>query len=660
MGSSIVSQLGPNKVAILEQSSNGLKIQTASLLDDLSLTEVKETPWVNGNITCICSLPPYNLSPPSLMVGTDTGNVYLLSASLPKLITRFSLPVVSVSTIQGYFVAAGGADMEVRVFQILNEQVNINESTEFSLTASLSSQAPLRSAILVEHQEEAAVWAVDTKGKVYCWVSDGKTFRMKSKFELSFTKVPIDLKLTVDEDSTTPVLLSRESSNLSLINIQNASTGEKKGTFRCADPIDNVLLTKNHLWTVKSGKVQKIPLIEQKPKVLDDEYGFASVFEEEEEPSDVEMKGNDHESEVEEKEEYLEIAKHKRKRSAISVAEEEEEQEGKDDNQTPFPNSTSWSYQDGRSVPAGDTASPAGRYLAWNTIGLITVHREPEVQKNPSNGSFRYHYDCEFHDKSTYRPVRFTDDRYFELACLGRHGAFFAGHDGNNWILYYLPFSSTRHPWTLRLGSEEIVEALAVAGDWCSFATCKKSVRFLRTVTASGIQGAIFDAGGSEVVALTGGNASQFAQFSHTSQHCLSVSLFDYQGKSLRSISQLSCPSGCRLVWAGFCCQDGFQSDMAAGIIGAMFEDLSGYGRWFAILNESTSRWQVVWEQTEGKESFWPVAFELKSVGGELVGIWTANAGPPLTPRPLPSRVPMQIPLLESTQPDSFYHVQSK
>lgn len=264
------------------------------------------------------------------------------------------------------------------------------------------------------------------------------------------------------------------------------------------------------------------------------------------------------------------------------------------------------------------TLSSQYRFLAWNTVGLITSRADDGYNS----------VEIEFHDRLFHRPIRFIDEVGYTMGSVGKTAAIFAKDD----IVHIVPLDGVERaiPFSLELSDgEEVVGVAAGAGRYVAFAT---SLGYIRFLTPNNLQGIIANHPGKYVSMVANGSLLFLVHADEFSSE-LSYSLYD---TSLTTLLK-SGPIGgrfrnMRITWIGL-------SDN--GIAG-LFDEF----RVLHIFNPDCNMWQP-WlecrEQRERKELVWPIGFTLQDF---LCIVQKENEPIQPVPRPNQTMIPLRIPLV--------------
>jgi len=277
-------------------------------------------------------------------------------------------------------------------------------------------------------------------------------------------------------------------------------------------------------------------------------------------------------------------------------------------------------------------ASPAGlsnRFLVYNSIGIIKSHDSDQENS----------LDVEFHDIAVHHALHLPNSEGATMAALSSKilATAITGNDveGGKLMVNYFSSGDVNREWSVVLEEEEEIRGVAVGEKWVAVATNKNH---LRMFTAGGMQ--------REVVMLTGplvtmiGECDKLMVVTHSGhplpgQQSLSYTLYNVT-TSLRPLNTAPLPlaPNSDLYWAGF-------SDTMTPCTA----DTAG---WVRALDQTTSLWHPIIntrDHVRGKSDFHYI-MSVSHTEGVLRGVLCKGAKyPPTVPRPLPSAIPLEVPL---------------
>lgn len=277
-------------------------------------------------------------------------------------------------------------------------------------------------------------------------------------------------------------------------------------------------------------------------------------------------------------------------------------------------------------------ASPAGlsnRFLVYNSVGIIKSHDSDQENS----------LDVEFHDIAVHHALHLSNSEGATMAAMSRKILATAntGNDveGGKLMVNYFSSGDVNREWSVVLEEEEEIRGVAVGDKWVAVATNKNH---LRMFTAGGMQ--------REVVMLTGplvtmvGEGDKLMVVTHSGhplpgQQSLSYTLYIVT-TSLRPLKTAPLPlsPNTDLYWAGF-------SDTTTPCTA----DTAG---WVRALDQTTSLWHPIIntrDHVRGKSDFHYI-MSVSHTEGVLRGVVCKGAKyPPTVPRPLPSALPLEVPL---------------
>ena len=331
------------------------------------------------------------------------------------------------------------------------------------------------------------------------------------------------------------------------------------------------------------------------------------------------------------------------------------------------------------------------RYLAWNSIGVITSHSDQGVSS----------IEIDFADMKFHRKIRFTDHYGLSLGSLSLCGALFASpgvtssdarentsdpydhraenapskseapvtevrsilaktleeaerneegpkeekeeDEGERSVLFFKPFHGllSNAEWQMRLPSGERAMSVACGSSFCAVATNRRLLRVLRPDGTQEVPVLL----GGPIVAMVGGGNLLFLTF-HEQEPAINgtqnIGFVFYevchQGSEncLDEIVHGRLPVPCYekdpLKWVGIADKSMGQMPVFADCTGHVY-GLSVYAKWcwVPLLNES--------------KPFWPVAVTTDSLMAVMLGNGSEN-GPRVVPRPVLGTIAVKMPMI--------------
>jgi len=283
-------------------------------------------------------------------------------------------------------------------------------------------------------------------------------------------------------------------------------------------------------------------------------------------------------------------------------------------------------------------ASPGSltnRFLVYNSVGIVKSHDSDQENS----------LDIEFHDIAVHHALHLSNSDGATMAALSRKVLATAntGDDivGGKLMVNYFSSGDVNKEWNIIFEEEEEILGLAVGDCWVAVGTSKNH---LRMFTAGGVQ--------REVVMLPGplvtmvGEEDRLFVITHKGhplpgQQSLSYTIFAV-GSTIRPINRDLLPiplaPGADLYWAGF-------SDTLTPCIA----DTVG---WVRALDIGTNLWHPIIntrDHVRGKSDFFYI-MSISNTESVLRGVVCKGAKyPPTIPRPLPTALPLEVPLAGTT-----------
>ena len=274
----------------------------------------------------------------------------------------------------------------------------------------------------------------------------------------------------------------------------------------------------------------------------------------------------------------------------------------------------------------------------------------------------------EFHDKSTQRPIHFTDHHNYSLACLGSRGALFASisNDSEPSTLYYKTFDSwsSNSDWNLSLSDGENVKCMALLKDNIMVATDQKYLRYL---TFSGLQVGLKCLPGP-VVTCSGWESWGFLVYhlgavAHGEQN-LGFELLDIRMEErshsktgsiptvgqIRHQGRLPLSPQSQLRWIGFSELSGLPITFdTSGVLRSLCPHLDW--NWVPILDTREYRKK---SSSNSIERYWALGATLDKFVCLILKGGIEENGEPGFPRPVMSDITLEIPMIQSLSGDGI------
>jgi len=283
-------------------------------------------------------------------------------------------------------------------------------------------------------------------------------------------------------------------------------------------------------------------------------------------------------------------------------------------------------------------SSPAGlsnRFLVYNSVGIIKSHDSDQENS----------LDVEFHDIAVHHALHLSNSEGATMAALSSKVLATAttGDDvvGGKLMVNYFSSGDVNKEWSIVMEEEEEIRGVAAGDKWVAVVTNRNH---LRMFTAGGLQ--------REVVMMTGplvtmvGEGERLLVVTHSGhplpgQQSLCYTLYTVNN-SIRPLNTSPLPlplaPDSDLYWAGF-----------SDTITPCTADTSG---WVRALDQSTSLWHPIIntrDHVKGKSDFHYI-MSVSHMEGVLRGVLCKGAKyPPTVPRPLPSALPLEVPLASTS-----------
>jgi len=284
--------------------------------------------------------------------------------------------------------------------------------------------------------------------------------------------------------------------------------------------------------------------------------------------------------------------------------------------------------------PFQSGASPEGlsnRFLVYNSVGIVKSHSSDQESS----------LDVEFHDIAVHHALHLSNSEGATMAALSKHllATATSGDDvvGGKLMVNYFSSSDVNKEWNVVLEEDEEIIGIAAGDTWVAVATNKNH---LRMFTAGGIQ--------REVVMISGplvniiGEADKLMVIVHQGhplpgQQYLSYNLFTIDN-GIKPINKEPLPlpiaPGSDLYWAGF-------SDTLVPCTA----DTMG---WVRALDVATNLWHPIIntkDHVKGKSDFYYI-MSVSHLEFLVRGVLCKGSKyPPTVPRPLPTALPLEVPL---------------
>jgi len=281
-------------------------------------------------------------------------------------------------------------------------------------------------------------------------------------------------------------------------------------------------------------------------------------------------------------------------------------------------------------------ASPPGlsnRFLVYNSVGIVKSHHSEQENS----------LDIEFHDIATHHALHLSNSEGATMAALSSKILATAtpGDDvvGGKLMVNYFSSGDVNKEWSIVLEEEEEIMGVAVGDKWVAVVTSKNH---LRMFTAGGLQREVVMVMGPLVTMV--GEGDRLLVITHgghplPGQQALHYNLYSVTSslKPLNTSPLPLCP-GSELYWAGF-------SDTKTPCTA----DTAG---WVRALDQVTNVWHPISntrDQVRGKSDFHYIV-SISHTEFVLRGVLCKGAKyPPTIPRPLPTAIPLEVPLTATT-----------
>ncbi|XP_037094911.1 WD repeat and HMG-box DNA-binding protein 1-like [Pollicipes pollicipes] len=278
--------------------------------------------------------------------------------------------------------------------------------------------------------------------------------------------------------------------------------------------------------------------------------------------------------------------------------------------------------------PGSTPAHLERRFLAWNSVGVVTAHDEESI-------------DVEFHDSAVHHPLHLRNALGHTLAALSDEALLLAapGQDDQPAKLQCLHFGSwdSNKEWYLDLAAGEEPEAAALGAGWLAVAT---SHRLLRLLTLTGVQRHVLSLSGP-VVCLAGWEDRllivQHAGTGLPGEQSLTAQVLSAAGRRPPRVAPAPVPvplaPRARLAWAGF-------TDQGTPCV----SDTSGALR--LLTGQHGAAWTPLEAPHPGADHLFVVSVsELEQTARVL--LCRGSRFPAVLPRPALSLLPLRLPLAE-------------
>jgi len=272
------------------------------------------------------------------------------------------------------------------------------------------------------------------------------------------------------------------------------------------------------------------------------------------------------------------------------------------------------------------------RILVWNMIGAVVARYDNNMTA----------IEVDFNDQSKHKNMSLSRNLKISYGALSEKALVLASEPTENVgsTVMYIQFETwaPNTDWAFHLPPGETTNGLALGEKFVALATSK---RYLRLFSYSGIQRHILCLNGDVCTMIAKGHILVIVYFVDGSKH-LEFVLFNVPKKETLCEGVLPLGRDTRLEWIGFTEEDSILCTMdSAGVLRALISPMKEGewgGRWVPILESSSC-------MPPGRKA-WPIGVAL----GKLVYIPLSEDknSPPPFPRPLPSSVELEIPLLDS------------
>jgi len=284
--------------------------------------------------------------------------------------------------------------------------------------------------------------------------------------------------------------------------------------------------------------------------------------------------------------------------------------------------------------PSSTPAHLMHRFMTWNSVGIIRCHSE-----DISN------IDVEFHDASTHHPLHMANVMNNTMATMSSSVVVFACEKDNDMpskltCLHFGSWDSNKE-WTIPMSKDDNIKLVAANED---FVACATSLQFLRIFTVAGVQSQLLYLPGNIVTMAminkklmvvyhkgAGINNHQIFGIQHlvyTKHKCWKVvtdETFQLREKFT-------------LTWAGYSAEG---TPALVDSSGTIFLKQLQQNSWIPICN--------IKSQVKNKsDNYWVIGIQEKTMQIRCVYCKGANF-PATLPRPVPTVIPFQLPLLEIT-----------
>lgn len=254
------------------------------------------------------------------------------------------------------------------------------------------------------------------------------------------------------------------------------------------------------------------------------------------------------------------------------------------------------------------------RYLAYNIVGFITARRD-------TDNLALYNYDIEFMDRSTHKPVRFSDEVVYEVASLNENGAIFA----SNAKVHYISFQDPQKSWTIEMVPNSMPVLVALGREYC-YVLLSRGI--LNIYSQSGLLQATVCCPAQPVSLVAFEDELVF--FGQDSAGVSCYRLDSRTGAQL-SCSRVMVDNTDALIWFGY---------NYAGLLAAFTQ----CGRMLLRLTEGGDRWTEILNTSTNPDLklAWPVYFDISTLSAVLCK--HDEIFPDPYPAPHVTEIPLQIP----------------
>ncbi|XP_075169114.1 chromosome transmission fidelity 4 [Haematobia irritans] len=274
------------------------------------------------------------------------------------------------------------------------------------------------------------------------------------------------------------------------------------------------------------------------------------------------------------------------------------------------------------------------RYLAWNTVGIVTLHTDT------SDGAI----DVEFHDASVHHSLHIPNYSNHNMASLSSTVLAMAAEDSSKLVCIALAASGNKE-WSVQLPDCESVDALCASSRMVAVST---SMHFLRIFTVMGTQREVISLPGP-VVCMAGYEDRILVCYHNappgSKQQHLQALLLQATGLRLKSQNiTLPLTPERQLTWLGF-------SDCGSPV----FCDSMGLVQLFSL---KSNCWYPVCDTMKQSSSVSNNYFviSLSERSQILQAVLCRGTSYPMTnPRPMVQELPLQLPLCDLENEKSVF-----